>query len=169
SSDLSSAFLVLFLISAVVWASPEIGKQAPGFTLKNIKGQDVSLASYKGKTVILEWTNHECPFVQKHYESGNMQQLQTAMTKDGVTWLTIISSAPGKQGHVSPKEAKELTTSRKAAPSEVLFDPSGEVGKQYNAKTTPHMYIVDKAGVLQYMGGIDSIPSANQDDIKKAT
>ncbi|VUD47621.1 Thiol-disulfide oxidoreductase ResA [Thalassocella blandensis] len=167
----SSSFALIFsmLFTAGAFASPDIGKPAPEFTLKNTDGKEVNLADFKGKTVVLEWTNHQCPFVKKHYESGNMQKLQKEATGEGIVWLSIISSAPGKQGFVSSDEAKDLTKSRKAVPSQVLFDPSGKVGKAYSAKTTPHMYIIDDKGTLQYMGGIDSIPSANQDDIGKAT
>lgn len=166
----SSIFICMsFFLAIASHAAPEVGKAAPTFTLKNTEGKEVSLADYKGKTVILEWTNHLCPFVKKHYESGNMQSLQKTATADDIVWLSIISSAPGKQGFVSADEANDLTKKRKASPSHVLFDPSGEVGMAYSAKTTPHMYIIDPDGTLQYMGGIDSIPSANQDDIKKAT
>ncbi len=117
---------------------------------------------------MLEWTNHDCPFVVKHY-SGNMQSLQKQFGTDDVVWLTVISSAPGKQGHVTGAKADELTSSRNAMPDAVLFDETGVTGKAYDAKTTPHMYVIDKKGVLQYMGGIDSIPSAKVDDIAKAT
>ena len=132
------------------------------------KGSSHSLRDFAGKTVVLEWTNHDCPFVKKHYQ-GNMQALQKEMAAQDVVWLSVISSAPGKQGHVSPSEADDLTASRNAAPTAVVFDESGVVGQAYAAKTTPHMYVIDKAGVLQYMGGIDSIPSAKVDDIAKAT
>lgn len=159
--------------SAALWsiglsAAPQIGAPAPHFTVVDTKGISHSLSDFAGKNVVLEWTNHECPFVVKHY-SGNMQALQTDLTSQDVVWLTVISSAPGKQGHVSPAKADELTASRNAAPTVVVFDESGVVGKAYDAKTTPHMYVIDKAGVLQYMGGIDSIPSAKVDDIAKAT
>ena len=149
-------------------AAPQIGVSAPDFSLTDSKGVSYSLKDLAGKTVVLEWTNHDCPFVKKHYE-GNMQALQHRFTAEDVVWLSVISSAPGKQGHVSGAEANTLTASRNAAPTAVLFDESGTVGKAYDAKTTPHMYVIDKAGVLQYMGGIDSIPSAKVTDIAKAT
>ncbi len=149
-------------------ASPVVGQAAPAFTLTDTKGQSHSLADFAGKTVVLEWTNHECPFVVKHY-SGNMQSLQKQFGTDDVVWLSVISSAPGKQGHVTATKADELTSSRNAMPDAVLFDETGVTGKAYDAKTTPHMYVIDKKGVLQYMGGIDSIPSAKVDDIAKAT
>lgn len=151
-----------------LFAAPQVGQVAPAFTLTDSKGQSHSLADFAGKTVVLEWTNHECPFVVKHY-SGNMQALQKQFGTDDVVWLTVISSAPGKQGHVSGAKADELTSSRNAMPDAVLFDETGVTGKAYDAKTTPHMYVIDKKGVLQYVGGIDSIPSAKVDDIAKAT
>ncbi len=151
-----------------LFAAPQVGQAAPAFTLPDTKGQSHSLADFAGKTVVLEWTNHECPFVVKHY-SGNMQSLQKQFGTDDVVWLSVISSAPGKQGHVTATKADELTSSRNAMPDAVLFDETGVTGKAYDAKTTPHMYVIDKKGVLQYMGGIDSIPSAKVDDIAKAT
>lgn len=154
-------------ILASVWAA-DIDKPAPIFSLQNSFGETVSLDAFKGKTVILEWTNHACPYVKKHYNSDNMQALQRDYTEDNVVWLSIISSAPGKQGYVDAAEANSLTTSRNAAPTHVLFDPDGTVGKMYKAKTTPHMYIVDPQGTLQYAGAIDSIKSANPADIPKA-
>jgi len=122
---------------------PTLGEKVPNFTLKSSEGKDVSLSDYKGKLVVLEWTNHECPFVKKHYSSNNMQNLQKKYTDKDVVWLSIVSSAPGNQGHVDGKKAQMLTKERSASPSHVLFDPSGSVGKQYQAKTTPHMYIVN--------------------------
>ncbi len=119
--------------------------------------------------MILEWTNHDCPYVRKHYNSGNMQQQQQAATEQGAVWLSIISSAPGKQGHVTPAQADALTVQRNAAPSAVIIDEKGAIGRLYGAKTTPHMYIIDADGKLVYMGGIDSIASSNPADIEKAT
>lgn len=156
------------VLSLGLTAAPQIGAPAPDFTVIDSKGSSHSLRDFAGKTVVLEWTNHDCPFVKKHYQ-GNMQALQKEMAAQDVIWLSVISSAPGKQGHVSPSEADDLTASRNAAPTAVVFDESGVVGQAYAAKTTPHMYVIDKAGVLQYMGGIDSIPSIKVDDIAKAT
>ncbi|WP_240224960.1 thioredoxin family protein [Rheinheimera hassiensis] len=156
------------LLSLGLNAAPQVGTAAPDFTVVDTKGNSHSLKDFAGKNVVLEWTNHDCPFVVKHY-SGNMQALQSDLTGQDVVWLTVISSAPGKQGYVSPAKADELTASRNSAPTAVVFDETGAVGKAYDAKTTPHMYVIDKAGVLQYMGGIDSIPSAKVDDISKAT
>jgi peroxiredoxin len=149
-------------------AAPRIGAPAPAFTGTDTSGAPISLADFKGKVVVLEWTNDGCPFVRKHYGSGNMQALQQEATASGVVWLSIISSAPGKQGYVDAARADELTRSRGAHPTHVLLDPSGTIGRLYGAKTTPHMYVIDQAGRLVYMGGIDDIPSARVDDIPKA-
>ena len=161
------ASFAMFL-TFVVQAAVNIDQAAPQFGLVNSAGEQVNLADYKGKYVILEWTNHLCPYVKKHYESNNMQDLQKKYTEQDVVWLSIISSAPGKQGHVSPEKADMLTSDRGAAPTHVLFDPEGTVGKMYAAKTTPHMYIIDPQGTLRYAGAIDSIKSANPADIAKA-
>ena len=123
----------------------------------NQDSEMVDLASFKGKKVILEWTNHDCPFVKRHYDTDNMQELQREYTDNDVVWLSIISSAEGKQGYVTKSEAKELTTSRNAQPSHVLFDSDGDVGRLYDAKTTPHMYVIDEKGLLRYQGAIDNL------------
>jgi hypothetical protein len=146
-----------------------VGQPAPDFEGIDTQGKTQRLADYRGKTVVLEWTNHDCPYVRKHYGAGNMQAQQREAAAQGVIWLSVISSAPGKQGHVSPAQADELTRSREAAPHAVILDPAGEIGRTYRAKTTPHMYIIDPTGTLVYMGGIDSIATANADDIPKAT
>lgn len=165
--------LVILALQAVLTPSAnaaiKVDAPAPDFKLVNSQGEMVNLAEFAGKYVVLEWTNHLCPYVKKHYESDNMQALQRKYTDQDVVWLSIISSAPGKQGHVSPEKANELTETRKASPSHVLFDESGDVGKLYGAKTTPHMYIIDPKGTLRYAGAIDSIKSANPADIVKAT
>ena len=144
----------------------EIGKAAPTFSLTDSNGKAVNLEDFKGKVVVLEWTNDGCPIVKRHYKSKNMQDLQKKYTKEGVVWLSIISSAPGKQGHVDGDKANELTKSRKASPSYVLFDPTGKVGHQYDAKTTPHMFVIDKKGVLRYDGGIDDDTRGRGVDVK---
>ena len=149
-------------------AAPAVGQPAPAFTAVDSKGQPHKLSDYQGKVVVLEWTNHDCPYVKKHYSSANMQGLQKQATDAGVVWLSVISSAPGEQGHVDGKKADELTASRKAAPSAVLLDPQGTLGKAYDARTTPHMYVIDAKGVLRYAGGIDSIASPRVEDIQKA-
>ena len=157
------------LFATVAHASVEVGAPAPDFTAVTSDGKEVTLSDLRGERVILEWTNHDCPYVRKHYGSGNMQALQKEAAQDGFTWLSIISSAPGKQGHVSPEKADKLTASRDAAPSAVLLDASGDVGKLYGARTTPHMYIIDEQGNLVYAGGIDDKPTANPADIDGAT
>jgi peroxiredoxin len=149
-------------------AAAKVGEAAPAFTSTSTSGAAVSLAEHRGKLVILEWTNHDCPYVRKHYDTGNMQALQRETTGAGVVWLTIISSAPGEQGYVKPAQADELTASRKAAPTAVLLDPKGEVGKMYGATNTPHMYLVDKAGVLVYAGAIDDRPTSRRGDVPGA-
>jgi peroxiredoxin len=147
---------------------PQIGRPAPDFTAKDSRGTPVRLSQYHGRTVVLEWTNADCPYTRKHYTSGNMQSVQTLAQKTGVVWLTVISSAPGKQGYVDGPAADALTQSRGAAPTAVLLDPSGTVGRLYGAKTTPHMFVIDKNGELQYMGGIDSIATTDVSDIAHA-
>jgi peroxiredoxin len=160
--------LVSFSISGKAVASPQVGKPAPDFQGTDSKGNPVSLGQYRGKEVVLEWTNADCPFTRKHYTSGNMQGAQALAQKNGVVWLTVISSAPGKQGYVNGPAADALTQSRKAQPTAVLLDPTGAIGRLYGAKTTPHMFVIDKDGVLQYMGGIDSIATSDVADIPKA-
>ncbi|MDZ4761890.1 MAG: redoxin family protein [Alphaproteobacteria bacterium] len=146
-----------------------VGEAAPAFTELDTAGKPVSLADFAGKTVVLEWTNDGCPFVQKHYSSGNMQQTQAAAQADGVVWITVISSKPGSQGYATGAKADQLTTSRGAKPTHVLLDPDGSMGRAYGAKTTPHMYVVTNKGQLAYNGAIDSIQSSNVKDISKAT
>lgn len=150
-------------------AALRVGEPAPGFEGVDTGGNVHRLADYRGKTVVLEWTNHDCPYVRKHYGAGNMQAQQREAAAQGVVWLSIISSAPGKQGHVSPEEAGELTRKRKAAPLAVILDSEGRIGRAYHARTTPHMFIIDATGVLVYMGGMDSISTASPDDIPQAT
>ena len=161
-----SLFLIS-LFSSVALANVEVGQQAPNFTLNDSQEESISLSSFNQDIVVLEWTNHECPYVGKHYGSHNMQTLQKQYGAKQVIWLSIISSAPGKQGYVEPAEARRLTVSRDASPYAVLFDPEGKVGKMYGATNTPHMFVIDK-GRIAYMGGIDSIRSADPDDIPQA-
>ena len=148
------SLLVLLFIN-ITAASVTTDLSAPSFELLDSYGENVSLSDFKGNTVVLEWTNHDCPFVAKHYKTGNMQSTQQLANEQGVVWLTIISSAPGTQGFVLPAKANQLTSSRSAKPNHVLFDPEGGVGKMYGAKTTPHMYVIDDQGVLRYQGAID--------------
>ena len=149
-------------------AEARIGALAPAFTLTDSNGRILSLADFKGKTVVLEWTNHECPYVGKHYRGNNMQTLQKKWTGQGVVWLSVISSAPAQDGYVTPQQANKLTADRGAAPSAVLFDPTGTVGRAYGARATPHMYVVNGEGSLVYMGAIDDQPSARLEDLKIA-
>lgn len=161
----AAVVLALAMQSTVTTAAPVIGKPAPEFTVADSHGQSQSLNAQRGSFVVLEWTNHDCPFVQKHYNSGNMQALQAAAKDQGIVWWSVISSAAGKQGHVSPAQANELTASRKATPTAVLLDEDGKVGRLYGARTTPHMYIIDPQGTLVYMGGIDDKPSTDVADV----
>ena len=149
--------------------SVKVGDAAPAFTLVDSTGKTHSLADYAGKTVVLEWTNHECPFVKKHYSSDNMQAQQRAATADGIVWLSVNSGAEGEQGHVDGEEAEAIRSKAGAAQTAYLLDPQGTVGHAYGAMTTPHMYVIDPKGVLRYAGAIDSIPSADKDDLAKAT
>ena len=149
-------------------AAARVGAPAPAFTSTSTTGAGVSLAAYRGKIVVLEWTNHECPYVRKHYDTGNMQGLQKDATGQGAIWLTLISSAPGTQGHVSAAQADELTATRKAVPTSVLFDPTGVVGKAYGATNTPHMYVIDPNGTLAYAGAIDNRPTSRKSDVPGA-
>jgi peroxiredoxin len=145
-----------------------IDAPAPSFSLTDSHGKQVALEDFKGKTVVLEWTNHECPYVRKHYGGGNMQALQKKWTAQGVVWLTLISSAQGAQGYVTPEQANKLTQDRGAAPTALVFDPKGDVGRAYGAQTTPHMYVITGEGKLVYMGGIDDKPTTRLEDLKTA-
>ena len=146
-------------------ASAVVGKAAPAFSLTDMDGKTVKLSDFKGKFVVLEWVNFDCPFVRKHYGSENMQQLQKTYTGKDVVWISICSSAPGKQGHLTGNEAKEATAERGASPTEFLLDPKGVTGKAYGAKTTPHMFVIDPKGKLLYNGAIDDTPSTKVADI----
>lgn len=164
-----SLSLAAALLAVNAQAAVKVGEPAPNFSLPGSDGKTHALADYQGKTVVLEWTNDGCPFVKKHYGSGNMQSLQKSYTGEGVVWLSVISSAPGKQGHVDAAGARALSQSRGASPTQVLLDDQGTVGRLYEAKTTPHLYVIDPRGKLAYAGGIDSIASADPGDIPTAT
>jgi peroxiredoxin len=157
-----------FLMTAAAYAAPEIGKPAPDFSAVDSNGKPVKLSDYRGRTVVLEWTNDGCPYVRKHYGSNNMQTLQKEEAAKGVVWLTIISSAPGSQGYLTGDKANKLTETRGAAPTAVVLDPDGAVGHLYDARTTPHMFIVNGEGALVYMGGIDDKATTDIEDIKTA-
>jgi peroxiredoxin len=161
--------LAMMAFAAAAHAEVTTGEIAPDFSLTDMEGKKHTLVGEQGKFVVLEWVNPDCPFVKKHYDSGNMQGLQKEFTAKGVVWFSIASSAPGKQGHYAASEWKQLTTDKGAAPTAVLLDPKGLVGKDYGAQATPHMYVIDPKGVLIYQGAIDSIPSTDPGDIKEAT
>jgi peroxiredoxin len=169
TASLALFSLFLLLASSVAFAEPRVGQLTPDFTGIDSTGKTRTLSELRGKTVVLEWTNHECPFVGKHYSTGNMQKLQKEAIGNDVIWLSVISSAPGLQGHVAPKKAVELTTSRKASPTAVILDADGEIGRAYSARTTPHMFVIDAKGTLAYKGAIDDKPSANHDDVPIAS
>lgn len=150
-------------------AAVEIGQPAPDFTAVDTNGVEHSLSDFKGKNVVLEWSNHECPFVVKHYEPGNMQKVQKAATDDGAIWLTIVSSAEGKQGAANAEESNKIMEEVGANSTARFLDPTGEIGKLYGAKTTPHMFVINKEGNVAYMGAIDSDSSFKQSSIEDAT
>ena len=170
-SALTTLSVLMFAPSAA--AKIETGSQVPNLSIIDTNGETHNLADYAGKTVVLEWTNHGCPYVKKHYntefDGGNMQNLQKAAAEDDVVWLSIISSAPGKQGYVSGEQANALTVDRGAAPAAVLFDPVGEAGRTFSAKTTPHMYVINADQTLVYQGAIDDNPSSRPQTIAGAT
>ena len=149
--------------------APKVGAPAPGFSLSDSGGRKHSLGDFKGKYVVLEWFNPGCPFVQKHYKSDNMQGLQKQFTGKDVVWLTIDSSAPGKEGYLTADEANKQIADWKMKATALLLDPDGKVGHEYAATNTPHMYVVDPSGKLIYSGAIDSKPTANPDDIASST
>ncbi|HNV85441.1 MAG TPA: thioredoxin family protein [Candidatus Omnitrophota bacterium] len=144
------------------------GNPAPDFTLKDTQGKTHSLEGVKGKFVVLEWTNYDCPFVKKYYGSGRMQELQKTCTGRGVIWFLICSSAPGKQGNYPPETWNKMAAEKGAVPTAILPDPDGRVGRAYGAKATPHMFVINPDGILVYQGAIDSIPSTDPADIPKA-
>ena len=159
---------VAFMPALAFAASPDVGKPAPLFTAVDSNGKTWSLAELKGKVVVIETTNHDCPYVRKHYTAKNMQTQQREAAAKGVVWLTSASSATGEEGYVTAPQANELTKKRDAAPAAVLLDPQSKIARAYGATVTPHMYIIDANGILVYKGGIDSIPSSDVADIPKA-
>lgn len=166
---LTLAALAAFSLSTFGLRAEEVGQPAPAFTLTDITGATHSLADFKGKTVVLEWVNAECPFVVKHYEkSGNIPATQKAATADGVVWLVINSGKPGAQGDYNPEQVNAWAQKTGAAYTAYFRDQDGKVGRLYGAKTTPHMYVINPEGTLVYNGAIDSIRSANAADIAKA-
>jgi thioredoxin-related protein len=159
------SLLPIFSLNARV----ETGSAAPEFTLADTTGSEHSLSDFKGSYVVLEWTNHQCPFVKKYYDEGHMQALQEKMTGKGVVWLQVLSSASGKQGYLTAEDAEALRAKNGHQSTAMLLDPTGEVGKRFDARTTPHMYLIDPEGTLIYQGAIDSIRSTRTGDIAQAT
>ena len=160
------AFAFLNTSTPSAQAAAPAGRAAPAFTVKDSNGRTHKLSDFKGRYVVLEWLNYGCPFVKKHYDSGNMQATQRAARKQGAVWLSVNSSASGKQGHTGGSAANKLTRTQKAAPSAVLLDANGKVGKDYGAKTTPHMFVINPKGIVVYNGAIDDKPSTDVKDIK---
>ena len=156
------------LLAFALLGAPAIGTPAPAFTLPAVEGKSVSLADYRGKYVVLEWTNKDCPFVKKHYGSGSMQATQADAKKMGAVWLSICSSAPGNQGYMPAAEYKEYIKTAKVAASSVLLDPEGKVGHLYNARTTPQIVIIDPKGTIVYNGAIDDKPDEDPASLKGA-
>lgn len=163
--------LVTSLIATALYASdvPAVGSAAPDFSLADAKGNVHSLSQYKGKYVVLEWFNPECPFVKKHYGSGNMQKLQKEFTDKGVVWLTIDSNAPGTQGSLTPEDAQKVVGAWSAHETALLLDPNGQAGRAYGAKNTPNMVVISPEGKIVYEGAIDSKASPNPSDIPSST
>lgn len=163
--------LLTFAASTALFAadSPAVGTNAPDFSVTDTKGKTQSVSQYKGKYVVLEWFNPECPFVKKHYGAGNMQKLQEEFTGKGVVWLSIDSSAPGKEGHLTAEQANQKMTEWKTKQTALLLDPDGKAGQTYGAKNTPHMFIINPEGKIIYEGAIDSKASANPADIANST
>lgn len=160
--------LALALAAGTTLAAPEVGQPAPAFTLTDSNGQSHNLADFKGKFVVLEWLNHGCPFVKKHYDSNNMQKLQKEYTSKDVVWLSIVSSAPGKQGHMSPAETNQAKEEKGSAATAVLLDEDGTVGQLYGAKVTPELYVINPEGNLIYAGAIDDKKSVDPADVEGA-
>jgi peroxiredoxin len=163
------AFALVLLLALPVIAAVRVGTAAPNFTATDSHGHPHSLNEYKGKYVVLEWHNRECPYTKKYYESGTMEKLQRYWTDKGVVWFTVISSAPGQQGYVTAADENSYVKWMDAAPTAVLLDPSGDLGHLYGAKTTPHMFVINPQGKLIYDGAIDDKPTTEQSDIAKAT
>ncbi|MCB9963828.1 MAG: redoxin domain-containing protein [Rhodospirillales bacterium] len=158
----------LLFMPIAAQASVEIGAPAPDFTTTDVYGHEIKLSDYHGKNVVLEWSNNECPYVMKHYDSKNMQTAQKTATDNGAIWLTIVSSAEGKQGSVSNEEAQKIMEEVGSHATTRIMDPSGEIGQLYGAKTTPHMFVIDAAGNLAYSGAIDDNPSPRPETVEGA-
>jgi hypothetical protein len=162
--------LISFTLPRLAVSEPaKVGDSAPDFTLRSAQGTEVSLKSFSGKPVVLEWFNPGCPFVKKFYANGDMQRFQRESVAKGAVWLTINSSAEGKQGHLTPAEALDVVSDLGVASTAVLLDPTGSVGKLYGARTTPHVFVITPEGKLAYAGAIDSAASTRSSDIASAT
>jgi peroxiredoxin len=162
------SILALLVAAGTAVAAPQVGQPAPEFTLTDSNGKSHNLSDFKGKFVVLEWLNHGCPFVKKHYDGGNMQGLQKEFTGKDVVWLSIVSSAPGKQGHMSPEETNTTKEEKGSAATAILNDEDGTVGKLYDAKVTPELYVINPEGTLIYMGAIDDKKSVEPADVAGA-
>ncbi len=160
--------LMLAALPALAATTAVVGQPAPAFSVTDSSGKAVSLAEFKGKTVVLEWVNPGCPYVRKHYDSANMQTTQKGATDKGVVWLAVNSTAQGHYDYKKPADMAAWMQSQKASATRTLMDSDGKIGKAYGARTTPHMYVVDAMGTLAYAGGIDDTPSANRADVKTA-
>ncbi len=167
-TTITKAALLSLLLACTASAAPQPGQPAPDFTLADSEGTQHKLSELKGKFIVLEWLNQDCPFVKKHYDSGNMQSLQREYTGREVQWFTIISSAPGRQGHMTPSEAQAHRKAQASSPTAILFDEDGKTGRLYGAKVTPHMFVINPDGILVYAGAIDDHKSADMADIAKA-
>ena len=165
---IASAITFLLLPIATHAQTAKVSAPAPDFTATDSQGNSHSLDQYRGQYVVLEWHNQGCPFTRKHYESGNMQNLQKEWTAKGVVWFTVISSAPGAQGYVTPAQENDYLARMHASPTAALLDPDGKLGRLYSARTTPDMFIIDPQGKLIYAGAIDNRPTPNVEDIKGA-
>ena len=163
---MKSLFVLLFLLSASVYGF-ESGEKIPEFEAKGLS-KVIKLSDFKGKIVVLEWLNHGCPFVRKHYDSGNMQKLQKKFTDQKVIWLSVISSAPGKQGHADQEKALKEKSENKSVATDVILDSDGKIGKLFGARTTPHMYIINKESQLSYQGAIDDQADTDMESIPVA-
>ena len=164
---MAPALALLFILVTSAYAARMDGP-APALTGTDTHGQTLRLSQYRGKFVVLEWTNKDCPYTQKQYDSGNMQSLQKQWTAKGVVWLTILSSAPGKQGYMTATEENAWIGKIHAAPTAAILDPSGTIGRAYGAKTTPHMFVIDPGGKLIYEGAIDDHPTTDVADVPKS-
>jgi peroxiredoxin len=167
--SLTLAFLSLATTALYAADSPAVGSAAPDFSLPDANGKTHSLSENKGKYVVLEWFNPECPFVKKHYGSGNMQKLQDQYTSKGVVWFSIDSNAPGAEGHMTPEQAQQVMKKWNTKQTALLLDPDGEAGRSYGARNTPHMFVINPEGKIVYEGAIDSKATPNPDDITSST